>query len=141
MANHLVIAKDGAQILAEILRNDFLASPPNLHLYQNAVPLSISTVAADFVESTFNGYPGAIPLNFPNPGSFDPSNHFVLEADQVTYVQTKDGTFERAYGYYVLDNADTTLLWAEQFPFRQWFRYKGDHLTLAVRLGFLSEWG
>jgi len=141
MANHLVLVNDGASSLGEMLRASFVASPLNLHLYKNPVALQLSTVAGDFIESTFNGYPGPLPLNFPNAGAFDPSNHFVLQADPLTYVQSADGFFERAYGYYVNDNSDTTLLWAEQFPFRQWFRYRGDRLNVTVRFGFLSEWG
>lgn len=142
MANHIVLATSGAEYLAGLLQLQLVLFKPKLHLYQNPVSLSINTVLGDFVECTFPGYPGAVDLDFSGAGFFDPTQHWVLQAQLLTYSATAQlPNPQQAIGYYVMDSTETTYLWAEQFPFRVWFRYKGDALLFQPQFGFLSEWG
>jgi len=99
-----------------IVINDRLNRALTIRIYGNDyTPTGSSTVAA-FTEITGGGYV-AKPLTFANwtITSGDPT--------QATYHTTQIWTFTgalggpgTAYGYYVTQNSDGALLWAERFP-------------------------
>lgn len=113
----LVPTKD---FLTQSLDFDFGGSFPagsfQYGLFQNAVVLDEDTVLADLTPCTFSGYTG---LQTPVWGSasWDGSGlRAVVDGSTLTWIHDGGPTANDVHGYYVVDGAGTTLLWAENRP-------------------------
>ncbi len=88
-----------------------------IHLYSNAfTPVAgMANDASDFTECDFDGYAPILLENWTLPVSV--SGIAVTTADQVSFIAGAGiGSPQDAVGYYVtLDEAGTSLLWAEEF--------------------------
>jgi hypothetical protein len=91
-----------------------LTSPDDcvLHLYTNDKTPAEGDTVADYTESTGSGY-AAETLTGSSWTVTTTTGTTTGEYPQVTFTYT--GAEPNIYGYYVTNNAGTTLLWAERF--------------------------
>lgn len=111
----IVLAVDGRKrALNAYLRNVNTGIQFNYHLYSNSFVPTDAMVIGDFTESTFPGYAGqSVTSGGWGSPSDDGTCSTVASASQVYTATGASG--ESAYGYYVTDNADGALLFAELF--------------------------
>lgn len=86
------------------------------HLYTNVAVITDAVVLGDLTEATFPGY-STTDQGAANWGA--PADDGTCATSQTTapLVWVATGVSgESAHGYYVTDNADGALLWAEPFP-------------------------
>ncbi len=97
-----------------LLRVDLeTVTTPIVHLYTNNFTPDEDTVLSDLTEATFPGYN-------PSAWTFDLET-FVAHVYRCfalanVFTRGAGGGGDMIYGYYVTDNTDTTLLWAERDP-------------------------
>ena len=109
-----------------------------LHLFDNNHTIVETTLLGDLTEIAYGGYLD-VPLNGATNGGIDASDRDTWNWPNATFTATStSGLPVTAYGYYVTDNAGTTLLWAENFASPIPFAVVGDGFTLAVNLSFGS---
>lgn len=110
----LVISDLGVFSAMEILRQTWNSSLLRLHLFQNNIVPSRTTVLADLVEATFDGY-AAVAIN--SWAVSVVSSHIAtsLPTNQI-FTKTSGATPNTIYGYYVTNNANSQLLWCERDP-------------------------
>lgn len=113
---------------------------PRVKLYQNNVSLTSVTVIGDFTEATFNSYVGIDAVNWTTPG-IDGNGRARTVADPLQWAKAAGGASNATvYGYYVIQVASGTLLWAEAFPGGPFPMVNlGDIITLSPRLTLVSE--
>lgn len=87
--------------------------PVHLHLYQNNITPDESTTLGTLSEADFDGYASQSVNDFGVPVDF--SNHVDSTAGTYTFTKGVGVTTNNVYGYYVTDNTDTELLWAERY--------------------------
>lgn len=114
-----------------------LGSDTTLRLFKNNVTLVRGTVIGDLTQSTYSGY-AAVALSSPSDGGIDANNWDTWSWALATFQQTGASSTETAYGYYVTDDADTTLLWGENFTTPQVFTNSGDGFTITPTFSFGS---
>lgn len=111
----IALAVDGRKrALNAYLRNLNINITFKYHLYTNNFTPNDAMVIGDFTEATFPGYA----TQNATPGSWaSPSDDGTCSTSSSTsQVYTTTGASgESAYGYYVTDNADGVLLFAEKF--------------------------
>jgi hypothetical protein len=114
--------------------------PPKIKLYSNNIAIGPSTVVGDLTECIFTGYAAATtaltaglsangtPVAVENAGAGD------------LFVAGAIGTADIAYGWYMVDNAGTSLICAEAFDLPFSFDETGDSLLLQPNL-FIPTYG
>jgi hypothetical protein len=85
-----------------------------LHLYKNNVTPTTSSTVGTFTESTFAGYAAQDIAGW----AYDTVASHVADmtATANTFTRSTTGTAENIYGYFVTDQAGTTLYFAELDP-------------------------
>lgn len=92
------------------------------HLYVNNVSPSHGDTLGTYTEATYTGY-AAITAGGWSAPALDGTFHAMSTATLMTWANTSAGSVS-IYGYFVTDNAGTTLLYAELFS--------GAPLTIPV---------
>lgn len=134
----LVVPQTGNVDLMEIIRAEWVANKPTLHVYKNDYSPTLLSTIPDFVESDFDGY-APVTLDFANP-AVDATDHVYIQAATATFNMTGNGNLpQRAFGIYVLDSTGLVLLFAERFPRRLWLRVKPAQFSVVPKFGGLSE--
>lgn len=83
-----------------------------LHLYKNNFTPLITSVLADYTESTFAGYAAQSITGW--TAATITANIAKMLADAKTFTRSSTGATENVYGYYVTDNGSTIALWGER---------------------------
>lgn len=85
-----------------------------LHLYKTNVTPTTSSTVGSFTECDFAGYAAQDIANW----AYDTvASHVAdMKADPNVFTRTSTGTSQNVYGYYVTDQAGTTLYFAELDP-------------------------
>lgn len=103
----------GELLLMAFLRDKLNSPGVYLHLYQNDRTPANADVLADYTDATFDGYV-ELPLDAFSVPITVSGRAFIAMGLQV-FTMTGAVTPNNIYGYYVVNNAQTGLLWAERF--------------------------
>jgi len=90
------------------------ATKYKMHLYSNNFSPTTASVLANFTECTFAGYAAADCSNWTAPTVT--SHVATIQADANTFTRSTTGSSQNVYGYYITDQAGTTLYYAELDP-------------------------
>lgn len=85
-----------------------------LKLYKNDYTPTASSTVANFTEATFGGY-SEVTLTYSDWTIATVSNNAKAVWGEEPIVWTVTADAHTVYGYYVVDNAETTLVWAEKY--------------------------
>jgi hypothetical protein len=115
--NLLVVPNSAELVLLKMLLNITSPSDPKLKLYSNEVELNGNTVLGDFTEcSSGTGYVAKTlnPINWSVTIDEDEKAVAVAEYDEQEFTFS---VAQNIYGYFVTDDAETELLWAQEAVF------------------------
>jgi hypothetical protein len=103
-----------------------------LHLYtNNKTPAEADTVS-DYTECAVAGYALATLTGATWTVATDGSNNSTATYPQVTFTFTAATT---CYGYYVTNNSNATLMWAEAFPSSFAIPSGGGSISITLNIG------
>lgn len=109
-----VLADNGCKQILTECKTNWNASALKLALFKTNVTPTTSSVLATFTEADFPGYARQSIVTWPVPAV---GAHIAsMAAAANTFTRSTTGANQTIYGYMVLDNAGTTLLWAELDP-------------------------
>jgi hypothetical protein len=110
----LKIVDAGLQRKLTDLASAWNSTKLKLHLYKNNVTPTTSSTVGSFTESTFTGYAAQDISGW----AYDTVASHVADmvASSNTFTRTSTGAGESVYGYFVTDQAGTTLYFAELDP-------------------------
>lgn len=113
MAGGFVVADGGLVDRQQVLRLGFIGRYW-LRLFQNDHDPDRADTVGSYVEATFSGYPGPVPItDWTSPAV---SAHVSsMKADLVNYTHSGGPLGNYIFGYYVT-NAAGALMWAERRP-------------------------
>jgi hypothetical protein len=113
---------------------------PMIRLYVNDVIPSQATVLGDLMEAPFDAVGGPQEIPFVRPAFLNPDGKAEIDAEPVVW--TNSGTVDpfTVYGYYVTDNADSLLLWAERFAGATLMASPGQQIIWQPSLTLTSEY-
>lgn len=105
-----------------------------LKLFTNDYTPIKKSAYADFTEANGNGYPGAIGLSGATGFSVTLSGGTTtVSYPQVTYTFT--GALGDVYGYFITDQAGTSVVWAERFSDGPYdIQNNGDQIKVTLNL-------
>jgi len=136
----LVVPQSGAAVLLE-KGLDGLTATVDLHLYQNDMAPSPSSVLGDFTEADYDGYAEETIT----PGTWavflQGISQAVAVGPGIVFSPTGATTPNVVYGYYVTDNTNTRLLWAERFAEPKVMNGVTTGFTLVPAIGGQSSAG
>ena len=144
MANKIVVNTGKLWIGALCMAggHPHLNSNVTLRLFTNNVTLARGTILSGLTEMSNANVPGyaAAALGVAVDGGIDGNNWDTWAWALITFQATGAivGGPITAYGYYVTDNANTTLIWGENFSTPQVFTNSGDGFTLTPTFSFGS---
>lgn len=83
-----------------------------VHLFVNNITPAVGDVLGSYTEASFTGYAAQSLVTW---GTITVGSHIAtMTAAANTFTRTATGTVQTVYGYYVTDNTNTVLLWAER---------------------------
>ena len=136
----IVVTQGGAAHLLE-KGIDGLTATTQIHLYQNDIAPSPSTLLADFVEATFDGYAAPVVTPASWPIFLQGISQAVAVGPAQVFSPTGNVTPNVIYGYYVTDNTGARLLWAERFAEPKVMNGVTTGFTLVPAIGGQSAAG
>lgn len=108
----LVLADNGLSTILSELRTNWNATAIRIHLFKSNTTPTTSSVLGDFTEADFAGYAAQDLVTWAAPSV---AAHVArMTAANRTFTRSTTGAAQNIYGYYVTDNSDTVLLWAER---------------------------
>lgn len=108
----LVLADNGCSTILSELRTNWNSTAIRIHLFKSNTTPSTASVIGDFTEADFAGYSAQNLVTWAAPSV---TSHVArMTAANRTFTRSTTGTAQNIYGYYVTDNSDTVLLWAER---------------------------
>jgi len=126
------------RMLEGILARIYDATPDEgqLKLFQNDITPSIASVPADFVQATFSGYAAIDLPDTEIPGTLIDVNGNAYAIDLLIrqFVQSADTVVNTVYGYYITNNAGTSLYMAKRFDTPVDFSHAGK--TIQIELAY-----
>lgn len=108
----LVLADNGLSAILSELRTNWNATAIRIHLFKSNTTPTTSSVLGDFTEADFAGYAALNLITWAAPSVT--SHVGRMTAATRTFTRSTTGAAQSIYGYYVTDNSDTVLLWAER---------------------------
>ena len=108
----LVVPNAGELIILQYMVNKTDPGDLILHLYSNDQSLVEGTVVGNLSENTEDGYVKATLAGADWSTALVSTNTATASHTEKTFAFTAGAT---VYGYYVTDNSEATLLWAERF--------------------------
>lgn len=136
----LVVPQSGAAVLLE-KGLDGLTATVDLHLYQNDMAPSPSSVLADFTEADYDGYAEETITPATWAVFLQGISQAVAVGPGVVFSPTGSTTPNVIYGYYVTDNTGARLLWAERFAEPKVMNGVTTGFTLVPAIGGQSSAG
>ena len=88
------------------------ATALKLHLFKSNTTPTTSDVIGTYTECDFAGYAAISMTTWATPSVA--AHVATMVAAAKTFTRSTTGTAQNIYGYYVTDNANTILLWAER---------------------------
>jgi len=141
-----VVSNSGEKLLLDAAVGKVAAGNLKLKLFKSDTTPSHSDTPATFTEADFTGY-AAITLTTTswNAGVAGTgtgtalANKASIDYAQQTFTMGTPGTTNTVYGYFVTDNAGTTLLGAERFAASQSMALAGDSIKITPKLTLSTE--
>ena len=141
-----IYSNEGEKLVIEALVGKIAAGALKLKLFKNNVTPGHESAVATFTEADFTGY-GAITLATAswNAGVAGTgtgtalANKASIDYAQQAFTMGVPGTTNTVYGYFVTDNAGTTLLGSERFAAPQSMALSGDSIKITPKLTFSTE--
>jgi len=112
--SHLIVTTEGVEQFLVQVRDYINGLPVTLHLFQNNGFPDKTWTLADVVEATVDGY-AAVDVDSFGAVSDVGGEVWQTQADEVTFTLDGSATSQTIYGYYVTDQGDAQLFWAERF--------------------------
>lgn len=141
-----VVSNSGEKLLLDAAVGKVAAGALKLRLYQNNYTPLHTSVAGDFTNATFTGYTEATLATASwNAGVAGTgtgtalANKASIDYAQQTFTMGTPGTTNTIYGYYIVDNAGTTLLGAELFSTPKSMSVNGDAIKITPKLTLSTE--
>lgn len=126
-------------LLEELIDTGNLLDGAKVGLYQNNIVLGPGTVLADLTVADFTGYALSAAVVWGTP-FVDAANKCIVTADEKEFLATSPFTTSNTvYGYYIVDGAGTTLLYAEAFTTPRQITAAFQGLTVLPRFDCLSS--
>jgi hypothetical protein len=110
-------------------------------LYINPIPLSVNTALADLTEATFHGYAQSAAVVWGTPFLDSAGNPTIVGANCQFTATTPFSDANTIQGYFVVDSAGTTLLWAEALPTPIAITAVGDAVVIVPAFVGISQTG
>jgi hypothetical protein len=111
----LKVVDGGLDILLDDMTDVAAVGKPfRMHLYKNNHTPAHDDDISDYVECTFSGYTGGKDIAFAAAVFVGPQSQVV--GTQLNWQHNGGGTANDVYGYFVTDQADAVLIWAERDP-------------------------
>jgi hypothetical protein len=85
-----------------------------VHTYSNNFTPTTASILANFTENTYAGYAAQDISNWGAPSTA--AHVTTIQGDPNTFTRSTTGAAENVYGYFVTDQAGTTLYYAEKDP-------------------------
>jgi len=136
----IVVTQEGAARLLE-KGLDGLTATVDLHLYQNDVAPSPTSVLADFAEADYDGYAAEAITPTTWPVFLQGIAQAVAVGPAIVFTPTGSVTPNVIYGYYVTDNTGARLLWGERFADQKVMNGVTTGFTLVPAIGGQSAAG
>jgi len=108
-----------------------------LRLYKNNVTPDEDSVFADFDEANFSGYAEEVPAF--GAASIVGHKGKIVDGAAREFIHNGGATANTIYGYYVVDDATSKVLWAERFSAPQAVANNGDKITITLAFTANSE--
>lgn len=141
-----VISNEGEKLLLDAATGKVAAGALKLKLFKTNVTPAHDDVVADYTEADFQDY-AAITLATASwvaavagtgSGTALANKAYSVYAQQ-TFTMGTPGTTNTVYGYYIVDNAGTTLLGAELFSASKPMLLAGDAIKITPKLTLGTE--
>jgi hypothetical protein len=126
----IVVPDVGEVTLLENIKTSY-SNSFHLHLYKNNFTPVEASVLGDFTEADFSGY-ATQAFGFTTALTVAGISYIV--GSPLMWQQNGGGTSNTIYGYYVTDNSNTILLWAERFSSSKSMAGLADLLTVVARV-------
>ena len=136
----IVVPQSGASVLLE-KGLDGLTATQHVRLYQNDYAPSPTSLLADFVAATYDGYAAAAITPATWPIFLQGISQAVAVGPGLVFSPTGSTTPNLIYGYYVTDNTGARLLWAERFAEPKVLNGVTTGFTLVPAIGGQSAAG
>lgn len=141
-----VVSNSGEKLLLDAAVGKVAAGNMKLKLFKNDVTPSHESTPATFTEADFTGY-AAITLTTTswNAGVAGTgtgtalANKASIDYAQQTFTMGVPGTTNTVYGYFITDNAGTTLYGAERFAASQSMALSGDSIKITPKFTLSTE--
>lgn len=135
--------KEGYKAILAGFFSGMLGAGLKIGLFKTSISITVGKVLADLTahECDFSGYTaGGEAAIFWSFDSFTGDNHAKFVNAPITWTSSSTGTLNDVYGWFLYDNASSTLICAEEFsggPYSM--GSSGDSLTLNPALLDISE--
>ena len=141
-----VVSNEGEKLLIEAALGKVAAGALKLKLFKVDVTPGHADTVATYTEADFTGY-AAITLATAswNAGTAGTgtgtalANKAYIDYAQQTFTMGTPGTTNTVYGYYVTDNAGTTLIGAEKFTTSKPMLLAGDAIKITPKFTLGTE--
>lgn len=141
-----VVSNEGEKLLLEAAVGKVAAGNLKLKLFKNDVTPAHDSTVASFTVADFTGYTTAtLTAASWNAGAAGTgtgtalANKASIDYAQQTFTMGTPGTTNTIYGYYITDNAETTLLGAERFSSAKAMAVSGDAIKITPKLTLSTE--
>jgi hypothetical protein len=133
----LVVPKSASLLLMDAIKDSLLQNL-SLHLFVNNYSPDLNTGFGNLTEATFPGY-SPISFAFTLPATINGANKAELVFFGSGTFTATGSSSDIAYGYYVVDDDDGSLLWAERFASAVPLNSPGLFVNIQPRLTGISE--
>lgn len=106
-------------------------------LFKNDVTPTVATILANLTVADFSGYANAT-LAWGTP-FINGSDKGEIDATQLTWTHNGGGTSNTIYGFYVVNAAETILIYAERFPAPILMGTSGAEIKYTPRFTCVTE--
>lgn len=132
----LVVPIEGEKRLLDMAVDGDSFTDVRLGVYKNDYTPVSGSVFADFTAANFSGYAVATP-SFSAATTVNGRGEIIDSAAR-DFTHNGGGTSNTCYGYYVYDNANSKILWAERFGSALLMAVSGDKIRITLHLAMGS---
>jgi len=132
----LVVPNEGEVRLLDMLVGGDSFTDVRLRLYKNNYTPVAGSTFGDFTQADFSGYAEETPAF----GSATVVNGkgTIVDAAARLFIHTGGGTANTVYGYYVVDDLNNEILWAERFPSPILMSVAADQIAITLQFALGS---
>lgn len=135
------ISNEAERNLLNIYVTLWASTPATVRLYKADITPADDDELADYSanEANYSGYAAQNLAGGAVAGAPDGGGRATASWTLQSYAHNGGGTSNSVYGYYVTNNGNDELLWAERFPNAVTFAVAGDGVQITPRFTLKSE--